>query len=54
MAKRIVSAKDVAFVYDFAVDGGGVSTINMGVFLPNNAVVEYGCAKVLTSDCCHG
>lgn len=34
------------FVYDFARDGGLVSTINMGVFIPGNSVVYNARAKI--------
>ncbi len=49
MAKIVSSPKTVSFVYDFATDGGAISTIGMGVFLPINAVVWFGYAKVITT-----
>lgn len=33
--------------YDFAVDGGVVSAIGLGVFIPDNAVILGGCLEVL-------
>lgn len=39
MAKTTVSLKQVSFRYNFANDGGAVSTIPMGVFLPANAII---------------
>ena len=49
MAKAVgVTRKNLSFVYDFAVDGGAVSTIGMGVFLPAGAVVMLGTAQVVT------
>lgn len=44
-----VSVKQLHFVYDFAVDGGAISAINMGVFLPAGAVVQFGVAQVVTA-----
>lgn len=43
------SLKTASFVFDFAVDGGAVSTIQMGAFLPVNAVVIFGVANVITA-----
>lgn len=39
MAKTKSSLKSIAFVYDFAVDGGATSTIGMGAFLPANSLI---------------
>ena len=49
MARALSTTKQVSFLYDFAVDGGLVSTIQMGVFIPNNAIIYYGVAKVTTA-----
>lgn len=35
--------------YDFAVDGGAVGDINLGEYLPDNAVVESGSIDVVTT-----
>lgn len=48
MAKIVSSTKTISFDYNFATDGGAVSTIGMGVYLPINAVVWFGYAKVIT------
>lgn len=37
------------FVYDFAVDGGAVSSINMGVFIPQFSIIKIGAATVATT-----
>lgn len=44
-----MSRKQLNFIYNFAVDGGVVSTIGMGVFLPAGAVVHWGVAQVVTA-----
>jgi hypothetical protein len=36
-------------VYDFAVDGGAISTIGLGVFFPDNAIVAQSAIDVLTT-----
>jgi len=49
MARKLVGEKSVAFVYDFPADGGAISTIGMGQRIPNNAVIQFGFAKVITT-----
>jgi hypothetical protein len=52
MAAVVTSRKSVSFLYDFAVNGGAVGSINMGVFIPANAVIYGGyilCQTALTS-----
>lgn len=39
MARLQTSKKEIAALYSFAVDGGAVSAINLGIFIPNNAIV---------------
>ena len=39
----------VKITYDFAVDGGVISSIGTGVFLPDNAVVYLSSIEVLTT-----
>ncbi len=39
------SLKTIAFLYDFAVDGGAVGTIPMGIFIPFEAQI-FGWASV--------
>ena len=41
--------KQLNFIYSFANDGGAVSTIGMGVFLPAGAIVQLGVANVFTA-----
>jgi hypothetical protein len=36
-------------VYDFAVDGGAIGTIGLGVFFPDNAVVNQSAFDILTT-----
>jgi hypothetical protein len=36
-------------IYDFAVDGGAISTIGLGVFFPDNAVVTQSGFDILTT-----
>ena len=49
MARLQTSQKFIAAVYDFAVDGGAISSINMGIFIPNNAVVNRFFVKTNTA-----
>lgn len=49
MAAITQSRKSISFVYDFAVNGGTVGTFNMGVFLPQNVIIYFGYAKVVTT-----
>jgi hypothetical protein len=35
--------------YDFAVNGGAVSTIPLGVTLPDNAIIFEGCGDIITA-----
>lgn len=36
-------------VYDFAAKGGAIGTINLGVFVPNKAIIMDGVVDVLTT-----
>jgi len=49
MARVLTSLKYGSFVYDFTIDGGAVGTKQMGTFLPNNCVVWFGFADVITT-----
>lgn len=49
MAKSIASKKEITFNYDFTRDGGAIGTIGMGVFIPANAVLNLGHAKIITT-----
>lgn len=35
--------------YDFAVNGGAVGTIDLGVTVPDNAIIYDGCVEVITT-----
>lgn len=50
MAKATgVSTKTISFVYDFTVNTGAISTIQMGVWIPAGSVVQFGVAQVVTA-----
>lgn len=49
MAAEHSALKSKTFVYSFTADGGAISTIPMGVFIPDNAIVVMGVAKVVTA-----
>lgn len=49
MAKLQTTKKFLAAVYDFAVDAGAVGSINLGIFIPNNAVVTKFFVKTVTA-----
>ena len=36
--------------YDFAVDGGAVSAIGLGVTIPDNSIILDGFVEILTTD----
>lgn len=40
MAKITSSFKSQSFLYDFTVDGGAISTIGMGIFIPSGALIQ--------------
>lgn len=41
--------RTATFLWDFAEQGGAVGAIRTGIFIPNNAVINFGYAKVLTT-----
>jgi len=48
MARSFASIKSSTFIYDFAVDGGAISAINMGTFIPQDAqLMQFG-VEVIT------
>ena|SRR3990167_1169960 len=49
MAKLQTTKRLISAIYDFAVDGGAISSINMGVFIPNNAIVTAFYGKTNTA-----
>ena len=48
-AARNDGAGTLKIVYDFAVDGGAISSIGTGVFIPDNAIVKESMIHVLTT-----
>lgn len=48
-AKKYVDRHVVNAVYDFAVHGGAIGSINLGVALPPGAIVIDGMMKVITA-----
>ncbi len=49
MARLITAKKIISAIYDFAVDGGAISTIGLGVFIPNNSVITNFFVKTNTT-----
>lgn len=43
------SGRAISATYDFAVDGGAISDIGLGVFLPDNAIVTRAWYEVITT-----
>ena len=49
MARVYVGSKSVAVLWDFAVDAGAVSTIQLGDFIPDNSIITYFGVKTLVA-----
>src|SRR3990167_10515175 len=49
MAKVKTSWRSFDFIYDFAVDGGLIGTLPMGVFLPANFLIPLATIQILTT-----
>lgn len=49
MARLIAAKKLIVALYDFAADGGAISTIGMGIYIPDNSVIVNFCVKTNTT-----
>lgn len=49
MARLISTPKRITGLYSFAADGGAISTIGLGVFIPTNAIITGFYVKVNTA-----